>query len=84
LSNPENTFLFRTTEIDFGLPRRLPGQEIKAIIPSKDQVLSTRIMSGSEENGLDEKFVFPMRVNIESVLRTSIPSHLSITVLSQR
>jgi hypothetical protein len=58
IPNPENSFLFRLTSIDFGVPRWLPNNELKLTVPSKDPVNLVKWLSGSGEEGRDEKFVF--------------------------
>ncbi len=58
LEHPENTFLFRNSSIDFGPPRWLPNNTIKVTVPSEKPVNLVKLMSGSGENGRDEKFVF--------------------------
>jgi len=58
LPNPENSFVFKNTSINFGVPRWLPNTEIKLTIPSKAPVNLIKLLSGSGENGRDEKFVF--------------------------
>jgi hypothetical protein len=58
LASPENSFVFKNTSINFGPSRWLPNNLIKVTIPSKDPVSLVKLLSGSGENGRDEKFIF--------------------------
>jgi len=58
MPNPENSFVFRSTSINFGVARWLPNNPLKVTIPSKDPVNLVKVLSGSAENGRDEIFVY--------------------------
>jgi hypothetical protein len=58
LVHPENSFVFKNTSINFGPPRWLPNTLIRVTVPSKDPVNLVKLLSGSGENGRDEKFIF--------------------------
>jgi pimeloyl-ACP methyl ester carboxylesterase len=59
LPEPETTFVFRVTSIDFGIARWLPGREIKVLIPSANEVHLKKILTGSGEQGFDEHLEYP-------------------------
>jgi hypothetical protein len=56
LPNPDNTFLFRVTAIDFGSDTWRKDETIKVKVPSKTPMRLVQIMSGSEDNSLVESF----------------------------
>ncbi len=58
LPNPERTFWFKLISIDFGTNEWSPGEEIKVTVHSEKPVHLVKILSGSEDAGLDENIVF--------------------------
>lgn len=58
MPNPEKSFVFRNTSINFGVARWLPNSPMKVTVPSKDPVNLVKVLSGSGENGRDEVFVY--------------------------
>jgi hypothetical protein len=57
--NPERSFMFRLTAVDFGIPRWLPTRQIEVTVPSEKPVRLVKILGGAGEDGLNETFMFP-------------------------
>jgi hypothetical protein len=56
---PDASYIFRLTSVNFGLGRWVPTREIRAVVRSKAQVRLTRVITGSGEDNFPEKLSFP-------------------------